>query len=223
LSPVNIQQNIILLNQRIAAACQRAGRSPSEIILIAVSKTVEPAEMLSAYHFGIRHFGENRVQEGQRKWPLLGRLEPPPLRHLIGHLQSNKTKLALENFDIIHSLDSIDLALAVNRRLKAKYPVLLEVNIAGEATKCGFTLESVLYAYEFISGLPNLDIQGLMTVAPVVSQPEDARPLFRQLYELSQRLKLKHLSMGMTGDFETAIEEGATMIRIGRAIFGERL
>jgi PLP dependent protein len=222
LSPANIQENFVLLNQRIAAACQRAGRSPSEVTLIAVSKTVDVSEMLKAYQIGIRHFGENRVQEGQRKWPLLARLEPPLVRHLIGHLQSNKIKLALENFDVIHSLDSVDLARAINGRLTGKYPVLLEVNIAGEASKSGFTPESLLRAFEFISGLPNLDVQGLMTVAPVASQAENVRPFFRKLRELSQHLKLKHLSMGMTNDFEIAIEEGATMIRIGRAIFGER-
>jgi pyridoxal phosphate enzyme (YggS family) len=222
LSPADIQDNIVSLNRRIAAACQRAGRSPSEVNLIAVSKTVEAAEMLKAYQFGVRHFGENRVQEGQRKWPLLGHLDPPPIRHFIGNLQSNKIKLALENFDIIQSLDSVDLALAVNRRLTGKYPVLLEVNIAGESSKSGFTPEAVPRAFEVISGFSNLDIQGLMTVAPITAQLEDVRPLFRKLRELSQRLKLKHLSMGMTNDFEIAIEEGATMIRIGRAIFGER-
>jgi pyridoxal phosphate enzyme (YggS family) len=190
--------------------------------MIAVSKTVEAEEMLTAYQCGVRHFGENRVQEGQRKRPLLAQLDPPPMFHLIGHLQSNKIKPALELFDMIQSIDSVPLAEAINQRSTRKFAVLLEVNIGEEASKSGFSLETVLPAFENISRLPHLDIQGLMTVAPIFPQPEEVRPIFRRLRELRDRLKLKHLSMGMTDDFEIAIEEGATMIRIGRAIFGER-
>jgi pyridoxal phosphate enzyme (YggS family) len=222
LSPADIQVNLDSLNLRIAAACRRVGRSPSEVTLIAVSKTVEPPEMLIAYHCGIRHFGENRVQEGQRKWPLLGCLEPAPVRHLIGHLQSNKIKPALELFDVIHSLDSVELAEAINRRSTRRFPVLLEVNIGEEATKSGFAPQAIFPAFEIISRLPNLEIRGLMTVAPISAQTEAMRPVFGQLRELRDRLGLKELSMGMTDDFEIAIEEGATLIRVGRAIFGER-
>jgi pyridoxal phosphate enzyme (YggS family) len=222
LSPAGIEASLESLQKRIAVACQRVGRSPSEVTLIAVSKTVEPSAILAAYHLGVRHFGENRVQEGQRKWPLLGRLEPPPTRHLIGHLQSNKVKTALELFDVIHSLDSVDLADTINRRSNRKFPVLLEVNVAGETSKSGFAFDSILQAFEVIGKMPNLDIQGLMTVAPIAAQTEEVRPVFRKLRELRDRLGLKELSMGMTDDFEIAIEEGATLVRIGRGIFGER-
>lgn len=222
MSPADIKLNLDRLNQRIAAACGRVGRSPADITLIAVSKTVEAEVMLAAYRCGIRHFGENRVQEGQRKRPLLGQLEPHPALHLIGHLQSNKINPALEIFDMIQSIDSVSLAEAINQRSTRKFPVLLEVNIGEEASKSGFSSTELLPAFETISRLPHLDIQGLMTVAPIFSQREEVRPIFRRLRELRERLKLKHLSMGMTDDFEIAIEEGATMIRIGRAIFGDR-
>ncbi len=220
--PADIQANLDTLQKRITSACRRAGRSSTEITLIAVSKTVEAESMMAAYQCGVRHFGENHVQEGQRKWPLLGPLNPPPVRHLVGHLQSNKVKVALEHFDIIHSLDSVDLGEAVNRRSACRYPVLLEVNIGAEASKFGFAPEVVITAFERISRLPNLDVRGLMTVAPMTQKPEEVRPVFRELRMIRDLLGLKELSMGMTDDFEVAIEEGATMIRIGRAIFGER-
>lgn len=218
----DIQVNLDTLQRRITSACRRAGRSPTEITLIAVSKTIDTESMLAAYRCGVRHFGENRVQEGQRKWPRLGSLDSPPVRHLIGHLQSNKVKAALEHFDIIHSLDSVDLGEAINRRAVWKFPVLLEVNIGAEASKYGFAPDVVITAFEKISRLPNLDVRGLMTVAPMTQEPEVVRPVFRELRIMRDLLGLKELSMGMTDDFEIAIEEGATMIRVGRAIFGER-
>jgi len=222
LNPSSIQYNLVKLNERIAAACRRAGRSPSEVTLIAVSKTVEPAAMLEAYHCGIRHFGENRVQEAQRKFPVFDVLDPPVVRHLIGHLQSNKVKTALSLFDLIHSIDTLELAQAINRRAATRRPVLLEVNVSGEASKSGFSPSGLTEVFDRIAGLPNLEVRGLMTVAPAVDDPEEARPFFRQLRDLRDRLGLKERSMGMTGDFEAAIEEGATLIRVGRAIFGER-
>jgi PLP dependent protein len=222
LSPAAIQANVEDLQRRIAAACRRSGRLPAEVTLIAVSKTVEAPAMLEAYRCGIRHFGENRVQEAARKWPLLGRLEPPPQRHLIGHLQSNKIKSALELFDMLHSLDSVELAEALNHRLKQPFPVLLEVNIAAEPSKSGFAPQAVVPAFETISRWPNLDVRGLMTVAPAAAQAEEVRPVFRRLRELRDLLGLRELSMGMTDDFEVAIEEGATMVRLGRSLFGER-
>ena len=141
---------------------------------------------------------------------------------MIGHLQSNKVKTALEIFDVIQSVDSLALANIINKKATGKIPVLLEINIAGEPAKYGFSPEEIVPAFEQISQLPNLDIKGLMTVAPAVSNPEDARPIFRRLKLMADAFHLEHISMGMSDDFEVAVEEGATMVRIGRAIFGER-
>jgi PLP dependent protein len=222
LSPSAIEINLEKVGQRLAVACQRAGRASSEVTLIAVSKTVGAPEMLEAYHFGIRHFGENRVQEAEMKWPMLGLLEPAPVRHLIGHLQSNKIKAALKNFDIIHSIDSVTLAESINRRIVRRFPILMEINVSGEASKSGFKVDEIEQAHEKIQALKNLEVKGLMTVAPACSKPEEVRPIFRRLRQLRDKIGVLELSMGMTDDFEVAIEEGATMIRVGRAIFGER-
>ncbi|HSW58044.1 MAG TPA: YggS family pyridoxal phosphate-dependent enzyme [Dehalococcoidales bacterium] len=218
----DIRANVGWLNLRLAAACQRAGRAVSEVTLVAVTKNIEVSAIREAHQAGLRHFGENRVQEGLAKFPQLTNLDPPPVRHLIGHLQSNKIKSALENFDIIHSLDSVELAEKISRRCHQPYPILLEVNIGGESSKSGFAPGSVFEAFKQISCLPNLEIRGLMTVAPVFRNVEDVRPVFRMLRELRDKLGLQELSMGMSDDFEIAIEEGATLVRIGRAIFGER-
>jgi pyridoxal phosphate enzyme (YggS family) len=189
---------------------------------MAVTKTVDPATIATAFELGIRDFGENRVQEAGKKIRLLSYLQPHPTWHMIGHLQSNKVKPALELFDMIQSVDSVGLAEAVNRRAQAKIPVLLQVNAAGEATKSGFSLAEIGPAFKTISHLPGIEVKGLMIVAPLVEDVELVRLVFRKLRELRDSFQLKHLSMGMTDDFEVAIEEGATMIRIGRAIFGER-
>jgi len=219
----DIQTNLDGITRRIQAACRTASRSTGEVTLIAVSKTVCAERISSAYQSGLRNFGENRVQEAQSKWPQLAYLQPQPIKHLIGHLQSNKVKTALELFDIIHSLDSLDLAEMINHRANRRIPVLLEVNVAGESSKGGFSLEALTAACISIAKLPNLDVRGLMTVAPQADDPQEVRPVFRQLREIRDSLGLPELSMGMSNDFEVAIEEGATMIRLGRAIFGERV
>ena len=239
-----IAHNIATIRERIAAAAARAGRSPDEITLIAVTKTHSARLVDMALAAGVTDCGENRVQEAEEKIELLR--DAPVRWHLIGHLQRNKAKRAASLFDLIHSLDSLKLAETLNRYVEEasllgqrRLPVLLQVNVSGEATKEGFdlvggvtnqaALVSLIEVARQIVALPQLDVQGLMTVAPYADDPEDARPVFRALRELRDELarqipeaSWQHLSMGMTGDFEVAIEEGATLVRVGRAIFGER-
>ena len=235
---VDIATNLERVRERMADAARRAGRSPEEITLVAVTKTIEPAVVKEVVALGLRDFGENRVQEAEWKAPLL----PEVTWHMIGHLQRNKVKKALLIFDMIHSVDSLRLAQEINRRasrIGARVPVLLEVNLSGEATKYGFRMaprvtqggeKEAFFSYvEEILRLSCLEVRGLMTMAPLVTQPEEARPHFQRLRGLREELKERFpqacgedLSMGMTDDFEVAIEEGATMVRIGRAIFGER-
>jgi len=219
---VSIADNLRRVRERVAAACERAGRSPDEVIIVGVSKTFPPEAIAEACRAGLTDIGENRVQEALRKIPLVESQGLHPRWHLVGHLQTNKAKSALSVFGIIHSVDSLHLAEALSRRAGQPVPVLLEVNVAGEASKFGFAPEEVAQAYRQITRLPNLDVQGLMTVAPLLPDPEQVRPLFRRLRELRDEMGLRELSMGMTDDFEVAIEEGATMVRIGRAIFGPR-
>jgi pyridoxal phosphate enzyme (YggS family) len=219
---VDIEANIREIQRRIDRACERSRRSPDEITLVAVTKAFESQAIRAAFNSGIRDFGENRVQDAEGKIAQLTDLKPAVTWHMVGHLQSNKAKSAVELFDIIHSVDSIKLAEILNRRLDRLLPVLLEVNVSGEATKVGFSLGELVAAVKEIGQLPNLKLMGLMTVAPVTAEPEAVRPVFRKLRELRDSLGLKHLSMGMTDDFEVALEEGATMLRIGRAIFGDR-
>lgn len=214
--------------QRIARACERAGRDPGSVRLIAVSKG-QPAEAVAAA-LGTGHieFGENRVQEALGKMAAVADLAtelglPRPVWHLIGHLQSNKVRAAAGGgFAILHGIDSLRLLELVDRAAAPAQQVLLEVNIAGEASKFGFAPASVAAAVERARQLQNVSVCGLMTVAPQVADPEEVRPVFRALRELAEQHGLQELSMGMTDDFEVAIEEGATMVRIGRAIFGER-
>ncbi len=225
MSSPDIKANLESVKERIARACKKAGRSPSEVTLIAVTKTVGPEEIETAFNLGVRHFGENRVQEAEKKIPQLSHLQPRPTWHMIGHLQSNKVNPALENFDIVQSVDSVELAEAIDLRAQRRVepiPILLQVNVSGEASKSGFSVSELESSYLKIWGLPQIQIRGLMTIAPLVSNPEEVRPVFHKLRELKDNLHLHHLSMGMTDDFEVAIEEGATMIRVGRAIFGER-
>lgn len=210
------------LQNRIAAACRPAGRQPDEVTLLAVTKGFPASAIAEAHKLGIRHFGENRVQEAAVKFSSLPPLIPVPTFHLVGHLQTNKIKQALKLFDIIQSVDSLKLADMLNRQAEKKLPVFLEVNTSREDTKFGFKPDEASRAYESISRLGSLEIRGLMTIAPVVGKPEDARPYFRLLKEIARSLGLKELSMGMSDDYEVAIEEGATVIRIGRALFGER-
>jgi pyridoxal phosphate enzyme (YggS family) len=233
-----IEENLRSVQERIEQAAARAGRDPKDITLVAVSKTFSPEMILTAYALGVRHFGENRVEEATEKIPKVDEQTEPgqPISwHMVGHLQSRKVREAVPLFDWIESVDSVALARRMETRAAAvnkTMPVLLEVKVSGEASKFGLSPEPrpALYAaIQEIMALPHLDMQGLMTVAPIVSQPDDARPFFRALRELRDDLRVRfperawhHLSMGMTDDFEVAIAEGATMVRIGRAIFGER-
>jgi pyridoxal phosphate enzyme (YggS family) len=220
--------NINAIQQRIEAACARAGRTAGSVTLVAVTKGQPPEVVGEAAKLGLRLFGENKVQEAKAKIPLC----PDRLRwHMIGHLQTNKCRDAVELFEMIQSVDSLHLAEEINKRAEqaAKtLPVLLEVSAVGEASKFGYRPEQLLAELSRLNALPRLEIHGLMTVPPWTPDPEKVRPVFREMRELKERCEqilgapLPHLSMGMTGDFEVAIEEGATMVRIGTALFGER-
>ncbi len=228
---VDITSRLAIVNARIIAAAERVGRDPGDITLVAVSKTMPPKAVRAAYEAGHRHFGENRVQEAEDKMAHLADLVDVHW-HLVGHLQRNKVKPALTLFHLIESVDSPRLARAISKRaLEQQIPtrVLLEVNVAGEESKYGFDPDQLLEAASEIVTLPNLVVDGLMTVAPAVDDAEQVRPIFRRLRGLQEDLRdrypqfdFPHLSMGMTDDFEVAIEEGATIVRIGRAIFGPR-
>jgi len=205
---------------RIAAACERSGRSPQGVTLIAVSKGFSADAVREAVAAGVTHIGENRVQEAAQKRPALE--DPTGVTwHLIGHLQTNKVNAALGLFDVIHSVDSLRLAEAISNRALSNVPVFLEVNVSQEPTKTGFSMQELPDAFRSARHL-HLDIRGLMTIAPLSKDPEDARPVFRDLRAAAHDLGLAGLSMGMTDDYEVAIEEGATHVRTGRAIFGER-
>ncbi len=217
---LTVAQRLEQVRERIAAACQRAGRSPREVSIVAVAKGFPPEAIREAWEAGVRHLGENRVQEALAKRPHLQDL--PLTWHMVGHLQTNKVKAALELFDIIQSVDSLRLAQELDRRASRPVPVLLEVNVAGEASKFGFSPDELPHVWPRLRDLPNLEVRGLMTVAPIADDPEAVRPVFRRLREMAEALGLRELSMGMSDDFEVAIEEGATMVRLGRAIFGER-
>lgn len=222
-SAADIAANIGAVQARIDAAARRAGRDPSEVTLVGVSKTF-PGELVAHAHAaGLRHFGENFVQESQDKLPALGYLEPRPDWHFIGHLQTNKVKVVLGLFDLIESVDSLHLAQAIAGRAGERPArVLLEVNVADEASKFGFRPGDLAGALEQLWRLPGIEVAGLMTVAPEAADPEEVRPVFRGLRQLRDALGLQELSMGMSNDFEVAIEEGATIVRLGRAIFGPR-
>ena len=220
-----IADRVAHVRQRVERATERAGRSPAEVTIVAVGKGFSPDAIEKAVAAGIAHVGENRVQEAAAKIP--GLLGLPVTWHLVGHLQTNKAKTALELFDIIHSVDLLHLAEVLSHRaevgaVQRPLPVLLEVNVIGEASKFGFPSAQVAAAVQAVASLPHLELRGLMTVAPFVSDPQAVRPVFRELRRLRDALGLRELSMGMTDDFEVAIEEGATLVRIGRAIFGER-
>ena len=206
----------------MAAACRQASRSPDEVTLVGVSKGMPASRVAEAHAAGLQDVGENRVQEAADKIEALAAQGVRPRWHLVGHLQTNKAKTVTGLFAILHSVDSFRLAQALSRRAREPLPILLEVNVAQEASKFGFTPQEVASALRSIVDLPNLDVRGLMTIAPQTDQPESVRPVFQRLRELRDELGLRELSMGMTNDFEVAIEEGATMVRVGRAIFGER-
>jgi len=232
---VILAENIQRVQERIAAACARAGRSPSEVTLVAVTKTFPPEIILRASQLGLRDFGENRVEEALAK---ISNLPSAFTWHLVGHLQSRKARDAVQLFDAIHSVDSVKLADKLSRiciEVGRVMPILLECNVSGEESKYGFSVATdaerayILSEVKAILALPGVRVEGLMTVAPLVANPNQARPVFRALRELRDELAAQfpqaswpHLSMGMTDDFEVALEEGATMVRIGRAIFGVR-
>jgi pyridoxal phosphate enzyme (YggS family) len=225
---MDLAANLENVRQRIAAACTRAGRNPDSVMLLAVTKGQPPEVVREAAQAGLMWFGENKVQEAKAKIPLC----PGRLRwQMIGHLQSNKCRDAVELFEMIQSVDSLPLAEEINKRSEQaakRMPVLLEVSMAGEASKFGYKPERLLADLARINALPRLEIHGLMTVPPWSPVAERVRPVFRKLRELKEQCEqalgapLPHLSMGMTGDFEVAIEEGSTMVRIGTALFGER-
>lgn len=219
----DIAANIAAVQARIARAAVAVGRDPDSVTLVGVSKTFPPELVALAHLAGLRHFGENWVQEAEDKVPALAGLDPKPQWHFIGHLQTNKVKVVLGLFDIIESVDSLHLAEAISRRASDRtVPVLLEVNVAAEPSKFGFTVDQVPEAVGKVRALPGLELRGLMTVAPEAADPEQVRPVFRTLRELAYAQGLPELSMGMSNDFEVAIQEGATMVRLGRAIFGAR-
>lgn len=235
---MSIAQNIAVVRSRIAAAARRAGRRPEAIALMAVSKTVPPQAIREAYEAGLRLFGESRVQELARKAEALRDL-PDAEWHMIGHLQANKSRKAAELFATVDSIDSLRLAQRLNAsasQLGKKVAVLLEINVGGEAAKSGMArqspeLDAILRA---APAFENLEVRGLMTVPPFTDDSNGARPYFRELRELQSELQrkiaalglpgveMKQLSMGMSHDFEVAIEEGSTCVRVGTAIFGER-
>ena len=212
----------------VADACERAGRDPSDVTLVAVSKTVAVPRLAAAIAAGMTLFGENRVQEADSKAPLL----PAARWHLIGPLQSNKARRAVELFDVIESVDSVDLARRLDRLAgeleRAPLGVFLQVNVDRDEAKAGFMPDTITADLDALAALPNLRLLGLMTVGRLVVSPEDARPTFVRLRELSIRIRERRvevgagLSMGMSDDYSVAVEEGATVIRVGRAIFGAR-
>ena len=224
---MGLPENFTAIQTRIEKACARAGRGPESVLLLAVSKGMPPEFINEAAALRQIHFGESKVQEAKAKIPLCS---SRARWQMIGHLQSNKCRDAVQLFEMIQSVDSLALAQELNKwaeKLGKRMPVLLEVN-AGEATKFGFKAEVLLDQLDALNELPRLEIHGLMTIAPWTPEPEKVRPTFRGLRELKERCEQKlgvplaHLSMGMSGDFEIAIEEGATIVRIGTALFGSR-
>ncbi|OPL15398.1 MAG: YggS family pyridoxal phosphate enzyme [delta proteobacterium MLS_D] len=225
-----VEKNITTVREIIAERALKSGRQASDVRLMAVTKQVDDERILDAVKAGIRIIGENYIQEGKRKYDLIG---PRVEWHMIGHLQKNKAKYAVQFVDMIHSVDRFDLAKEIDRRAAAAdrtMKILIEVNISGEQSKSGVAAEATLELVRRVSSLPALSIQGLMTMPPWSSDPEDARPYFRSLRLLRDRIseeeipgvEMRELSMGMTDDYPVAVEEGATIVRIGRAIFGSR-
>ena len=226
----NIFKNLEQVHDRIKAACIRGGRKPEEVTLIAVSKTKPLEDLQEAYRCGERVFGENKVQEIALKQP---QMPKDACFHMIGHLQRNKVRQVLPLVSMIHSVDSLRLAQEIQqeaKRLGRIVDILLEVNVAGEESKFGFAPEEVIHNLQMIREFSHIRVCGLMTIAPFVENSEQNRPVFKQLFQLYVDIKHKNidnvnmsvLSMGMTGDYEVAVEEGATMIRVGTGIFGVR-
>ncbi|HUI68358.1 MAG TPA: YggS family pyridoxal phosphate-dependent enzyme [Nitrospirota bacterium] len=227
---MSIADNLKTVTNRIASAAKRSGRDLPSVKLVVVTKTVDVDSILEAVDAGALILGENRVQEAKEKIEKLG---PIASWHLIGHLQTNKAKYAVKLFYLIHSVDSLDLAKEIDKqaaKIGKVQDVLIEVSISGEASKAGVASENAAALIKGAAKLKNISIKGLMTMPPYSDSPENSRPYFKKLRELSESVarenipgvSMKELSMGMTGDFEVAIEEGATMVRVGTAIFGER-
>ncbi|MBQ5916117.1 MAG: YggS family pyridoxal phosphate-dependent enzyme [Lachnospiraceae bacterium] len=227
---MSIAMNYAEVKSRMEAACVRAGRDPKEVTLIAVSKTKPVSMLMEAYEAGARTFGENKVQEITEKFPQM----PEDAKfHMIGHLQTNKVGQVIEKAVLIHSVDSVHLAEKIEKEAAKRNMVkeiLLEVNVAEEDSKFGLKMEEVIPTLEIIRNFPHVCVKGLMTIAPFVEDAEENRKYFKELYQLYVDIKTKNidngtmsvLSMGMTGDYEVAVEEGATMIRVGTGIFGSR-
>ncbi|MEI3266509.1 MAG: YggS family pyridoxal phosphate-dependent enzyme [Frisingicoccus sp.] len=226
-----IKENVAEVEARIQAACKRAGRRREEVTLIAVSKTKPVSDIYEVIETGIKDYGENKVQEMCDKMEII---QEPLNWHMIGHLQRNKVKYIVDKAKLIHSVDSLRLAQQISQeaiKKEVEVDILIEVNVAEEASKFGLSTEEVIQMIEAIAKLPAVHIKGLMTVAPFTDNPEDNRPYFRNLKQLAVDIDGKNidnvtmsvLSMGMTGDYEVAIEEGATMVRVGTGIFGARI
>lgn len=227
---MSISECVEKVKERIANAAKRAGRNPADIVLVAVTKGVETERIKEAIASGVRILGESRVQEARPKMDALGK---EVSWHFIGHLQRNKVKYIVEEVDLIHSVDSIELSEEISYRAQKRgiiQNILLEINISGEKGKFGIPPGEVIHMTKTIARLRNISLKGLMTVPPFSENPEDSRPHFRRLRELRDEIialgipppDFKELSMGMSGDFEIGIEEGATLVRIGTAIFGKR-
>ncbi len=225
-----IRENVQFARNKIAEACRRRGRKSEEIELVAITKTVDVEQINEAIEAGIRVVGENRVQEAWRKFQEVGEKAH---WHMVGHLQTNKVKRVLQFADMIHSVDSVYLAREIQtqaKKLERTIEILIQVNTSGEESKFGLEPEATIGAIEEVSTLPNLKIKGLMTIGAFLPNPEDVRPCFKLLHDLKDRVnergitsvEIGTLSMGMTNDYEIAIEEGSTMVRVGTAIFGER-
>lgn len=225
-----IKENLNIVQEKIIKSCEKSGRNTDDVTLVAVSKTKPVSMLMQAYEAGTREFGENKVQEIMDKYD---KMPNDVSWHMIGHLQRNKVKYIIDKVKLIHSVDSLRLAQEISKEAvkhNVNMDILLEVNVAEEETKYGFSVDEVSeYAAE-IAELPNISVKGLMTIAPYVENPEDNRWVFQKLKKISVDIENKNidnvcmqeLSMGMTGDYEVAVEEGATLVRVGTGIFGER-
>jgi hypothetical protein len=229
MTDTDIHANLVAVQERIAAAARRAGRSPETVLLVAVSKTIDVERVRSAIEAGVPALGENRVQEAREKIAVLGRSRP---WHLIGHLQTNKVRDAVECFDLIHSVDRLPLAEAISRRATEtgrRVDVLVQVNVGDEPQKGGLSAADLRAALAAMAALPGLRLRGLMAIPPLPKDPEDSRPYYQEMRKLLDGARswglgsdFTELSMGMSGDFEVGVEEGATIVRVGTAIFGAR-